>query len=179
MPLHTGRNTYSDPPSPWLVEHAAVLPRRGRVLDLACGSGRNARWLAGQGFSVLAVDVDATALAGLAGVAGVDTAVHDLEGEAWPFGAAEFAAIVVCRYLHRPLLPLIAAALMPRGVLIYETFMQGNERYGSPRRPEFLLAPGELRRFAEAAGLRVLDFAEGPVEVPRPAVLQAICARRD
>lgn len=178
MPLHTGRNTYADPPSLWLVEHAAQLPQYGRVLDLACGRGRHTRWLAERGFQVLAVDIDADALAGLAGLAGVSTAQHDLESGAWPLGQDMFAGIVVCRYLHRPLLPAIARALAPGGVLIYETFMQGHELYNSPRRPEFLLASGELMGFAAQYGLEVLDFAEGPVDSPRPAVLQAICARR-
>lgn len=178
MSLETSNNHDAEAPSRWLREHAAQLSRRGRILDLACGSGRNARWLAGQGFEVFAVDRDAAALAGLAGVAGVTTAQLDLEGGGWALGEQTFAGIVVCRYLHRPLLPFIAGALMPDGVLLYETFMAGNAAYGRPSRPDFLLEPGELLAFANGQGLQVLDFVEGFVAEPKPAMMQAICARR-
>lgn len=178
MPLDTSKNHDIESPSRWLLEHAAQLPRSGRILDLACGSGRHARWLAGQGFDVLAVDVGAVALAGLDGVAGVTTAQLDLERGGWPLGDEVFAGIVVCRYLHRPLLPDIAGALMPGGVLIYETFMAGNAAYGRPSRPDFLLQAGELLAFAAEQGLQVLDFVEGFVAAPKPAMMQAICARR-
>ena len=167
-----------DPPSPWVVRHAVLFPRDGRVLDLACGTGRHVRWLSGQGFAVLAVDVDAAALSGLQAMRGVETACHDLEQGAWPLGEDCFAGIVVSRYLHRPLLPLIARALMPGGVLIYETFMQGNARYGRPSRDDFLLAPGELPAFATRQGLEILASQEGYVDQPRPAMMQSICARR-
>lgn len=179
MPLDTSKNHDIEAPSRWLLEHAAQLPRPGRILDLACGSGRHARCLASQGFAVLAVDVDALALAGLAGVAGVSTAAHDLERGGWPLGDEAFAGIVVCRYLHRPLLPFIAGALAAGGVLIYETFMAGNAAYGRPSRPDFLLEPGELLSFAAAQGLEVLDFVEGFVAEPKPAMMQSICARRN
>lgn len=178
MPLETSNNHDLEAPSRWLQEHARQLPRRGRVLDLACGSGRHARWLAEQGFPVLAVDRDALALAGLAGVAGVETAQLDLERGHWPLGEEVFAGIVVCRYLYRPLLPSIAGALAAGGVLIYETFMAGNAAYGRPSRPDFLLEPGELLAFANGQGLQVLDFVEGFVAEPKPAMMQAICARR-
>jgi SAM-dependent methyltransferase len=179
MPLDTSNNHDSEAPSRWLLEHAAQLPRPGRILDLACGSGRHARWLVSRGFEVLAVDRDPHALAGLDGVAGVTTAQHDLERGGWPLGDENFAGIVVCRYLHRPLLPSIAGALAPGGVLIYETFMAGNAAYGRPSRPDFLLQPGELLSFAQAQGLAVLDFVEGFVAEPKPAMMQAICARRN
>lgn len=179
MSLETSNNHDAEAPSRWLQDHARQLPRPGRILDLACGSGRHARWLAGQGFAVLAVDRDALALAGLDGVAGVDTAQHDLERGGWPLGDELFAGIVVCRYLYRPLLPFIAGALAPGGVLIYETFMAGNAAYGRPSRPDFLLDPGELLSFAAAQGLQVLDFVEGFVAEPKPAMMQAICARRN
>lgn len=178
MSLETSNNHDAEAPSRWLLEHAALLPRRGRILDLACGSGRHARWLAGQGFAVLAVDRDLAALAGLAGVAGITTAPHDLEGGGWPLGDEVFAGIVVCRYLHRPLLPFVAGALAAGGVLLYETFMAGNAAYGRPSRPDFLLEPGELLAFANGQGLQVLDFVEGFVAEPKPAMMQAICARR-
>lgn len=171
------RPVETDPPADWVCRYADEIGLPGRVLDLACGSGRHARWLAAAGFRVLAADRDAAALSE---ISHPDIAVLcvDLEDGGWPFGGEAFAGIVVTRYLFRPLLPRLAAALAPGGVLIYETFMQGNEAYGRPARAEFLLAPGELDAFARAVGLEVLAFAEGYRAAPRPAMLQSLCARR-
>ena len=82
-------------------------------------------------------------------------------------------------YLWRPRLPDLLALLAPGGVLIYETFMLGNEAFGKPSNPEFLLHPGELRTVVAAAGLLEIAFEEGYVASPKPAVCQAICAIRD
>lgn len=167
------------PPSPWIVRHLQHIPQSGLVLDLACGSGRHTRLLAGCGYRVLAVDRNSEALAGLQGVAGVKTAELDLEGNDWPLAGQRFAGIVVTNYLWRPRLPDLLALLTPGGVLIYETFMLGNEAFGKPSNPDFLLQPGELRAVAVAAGLREIAFEEGYVASPKPAVCQAICAIRD
>lgn len=166
------------PPSPWVAAHAACLPEAGPVLDLACGSGRHSRFLAASGRPVLAVDRDAAALAGLQGIAGIATACLDLEGEVWPLAGRQFAGIVVTNYLWRPRLPDLLALLAPGGVLIYETFMDGNAAYGKPSNPDFLLRPGELRAIAAAAGLREIAYVEGYVDRPKPAMRQALCAVR-
>lgn len=168
----------TEAPSPWVLAHGALLAVAGNALDLACGSGRHARYLAGRGHRVLAVDHDAGALAGLAGVAGIDTLCCDLEADGWPLAGRSFDAIIVTRYLYRPALPRLVEALAPGGLLLYETFMVGNERFGRPSNPDFLLRPGELIEFAAAHGLEVLDFTEGFQADPGPAMLQAICARR-
>lgn len=167
------------PPSPWVVRHAQSIPARGKVLDLACGSGRHARFLAGLGYPVLAVDRDAEALAGLSTIEGITTRLLDLEGEEWPLAGQVFDGIVVTNYLWRPRLPDVLALLAPGGVLIYETFMVGNAAYGKPSNPAFLLLAGELRQLAAAAGLREVEYAEGYVASPKPAMRQAICAIRD
>lgn len=167
------------PPSPWVVRHAQSIPARGKVLDLACGSGRHARFLAGLGYPVLAVDRDAGGLAGLSAIEGITTRQLDLEGEEWPLAGQVFDGIVVTNYLWRPRLPDVLALLAPGGVLIYETFMVGNAAYGKPSNPAFLLLAGELRQLAAAAGLREVDYAEGYVASPKPAMRQAICAIRD
>lgn len=168
----------NDQPSPWVQRFVPQIPRGGEILDLACGHGRHARWLAGEGWRVEAVDRDSAALAGLAGVAGVMVRVADLEHGAWPYAGRHFAGIVVTNYLHRPLLPLIEEALGEGGMLIYETFMVGNERFGRPSNPDFLLRPQELLEVARAAGLRVLAFEEGEVTTPKPAMVQRIAALR-
>lgn len=164
-------------PSPWVRRFASLVPAGGEVLDLACGSGRHARYLAGSGYRVEAVDRDETRLSQLAGVSGVTARRADLEGGAWPYFGRQFDGIVVTNYLWRPLMPQLMACLAEGGTLIYETFMLGNERFGKPSNPEFLLRPGELldlmhRRFT------VVAFEQGEVEAPRPAVIQRICASR-
>ena len=167
------------PPSPWVVRHAQSIPARGKVLDLACGSGRHARFLAGLGYPVLAVDRDARALAGVSTIKGIMTRQLDLEGEEWPLAGQVFDGIVVTNYLWRPRLPDVLALLAPGGALIYETFMVGNAAYGKPTNPAFLFQAGELRQLAAAAGLREVEYAEGYVASPKPAMRQAICAIRD
>jgi len=170
----------SDQASAWVARFAPLIPS-GETLDLACGGGRHARLLAALGHPVLAVDKDAEALARTAGP-GILTRQTDLEGSPeaqppWPFEAGRFAGIVVTNYLHRPLLPGILDSLAPDGVLIYETFGSGNEHFGKPSSPRFLLAPGELLDMARASGhvLRVLAFEDGYVHLPKPAMVQRIC----
>ena len=112
-------------------------------------------------------------------IKGITTRQLDLEGEEWPLAGQVFDGIVVTNYLWRPRLPDVLALLAPGGVLIYETFMVGNAAYGKPSNPAFLLQAGELRQLAAAAGLREVDYAEGYVASPKPAMRQAICAIRD
>jgi len=163
-------------PAPWIVRFASLIPTGARVLDLACGRGRHARLFARRGCRVLAVDRDAVALAALAEVEGVETAELDLERGAWPLGGERFDAIVVANYLHRPLFPHVLAALAPDGTLLYETFARGNEAYGRPANPDFLLVPGELLQWV-AGHLAVVAFEEGLVgEGGRRAVVQRLAA---
>ncbi len=133
-------------PSPWILRFAHLVPAGARVLDLACGRGRHARLFAARGCSVLAVDRDAEALATLAGVDGVECRELDLERRMQPLAGEHFDAIVVTHYLHRPLFPHLLEVLADDGALLYETFARGNEAYGRPANPDFLLAPGELLR---------------------------------
>ncbi|MBT9522679.1 MAG: class I SAM-dependent methyltransferase [Dechloromonas sp.] len=167
------------PPSPWVAAHCGLIAQGGRVLDLACGSGRHARLLAGLGFEVAAVDRNFEAILKLSDVPGVTATQLDLEGDEWPLAGRTFDGIVVTNYLWRPRLPDVLALLAPGGVLIYETFMLGNEAYGKPSSPAFLLRPGELREVAQAAGLREIACEEGYTASPKPAMRQAICAVRE
>ena len=161
--------------SQWVQRFAALTPP-GEVLDVACGSGRHARLFAQAGHAVLALDRDPAALAQAAGP-GITTLAFDLEnGQPWPFSAGRFQAIVVTNYLHRPLLSALAASLAPGGVLIYETFAVGNEQFGRPSNPDFLLHDGELLALAASAGLRVIAYEAGVVTQPQAAMVQRLCA---
>lgn len=164
-------------PSAWVTRWAPLIRAGGRVLDLACGGGRHARWFAARGFDVLAVDRDVAALDTLP--SDVRQRQVDLEQGGWPLAdEAPFDAIVVTNYLHRPLWPHLLDALAPAGVLIYETFAQGNETVGKPSNPAFLLLPGELLDVVRPA-LRVVAYEDGFLAAPRPAFVQRICAVRE
>lgn len=163
--------------SPWVTQWACRIPPEAPVLDVACGQGRHARWLAARGHPVDAVDRDPAAIAALSGVAGLRGLCADLEGAAWPYPGRAWGGVVVTHYLHRALFPVLIASVAPGGVLIYETFAAGNERYGRPSSPEFLLRPGELRTVV-SGHLDVVAFEEGFFPEPRPAMLQRICAVR-
>ncbi len=166
-------------PSSWLVRWAHLIPSGARALDLACGHGRHARWLASRGVHVSGIDRDAAALATMSTLANVTTLVADLEHGPWPLAeGVTFDAVVVTNYLHRPLFPRIVASVAPGGVLIYETFAQGNERHAKPSNPLFLLAPGELLDVAREAGLRVAGFEDVTLVAPRAACVQRVCATR-
>ena len=166
----------TEPASPWVMRFAPLIREGGTILDLACGAGRNARWLAAQGWQVEAVDRDAALLEGLRDVNNICVRHADLENAAWPYAARTFDGIVVCRYLHRPLLPLLAASLAENGVLIYETFMLGQEKYGRPKNADFLLKPNELMEYFNNK-LEVLCFEQGVFYEPQPRSLQRICLR--
>jgi SAM-dependent methyltransferase len=165
-----------DQPSSWVRRFAPLVPA-GEVLDLACGSGRHARLFAALGHPVLALDRDPQALAATAGTR-IQTMAYDLEvdGASWPFEPGRFAGIVVTNYLHRPLMASLMASLAPDGVLIYETFAIGNETFGKPSNPNFLLRRGELLDHARQAGLSIIAFEDGFTERPRPAMVQRLCA---
>jgi len=146
------------------------------MLDLACGRGRHARVGAALGHPVLAVDRDPAALLDAAGPGITTQCINLEEAGATPFAPGRFAAIVVTNYLHRPLFGHLAGALRPGGLLIYETFALGNEAFGKPSNPAFLLAPGELLDLARTHGLHVLAYEDGIILKARTARVQRIVA---
>jgi SAM-dependent methyltransferase len=165
------------PISPWIEKYAHQIPLEKPVLDLACGKGRHSLYLLDAGYKVTAVDIDITSISVFQGLDGLSVVQADLEKQSWPFSRDAFSGIVVVNYLWRPLFVDIVAALAPGGLLLYDTFMRGNERYGHPRNPDYLLAPGELQEiFGER--LEVIDFFEGYVEEPKSAYRQSIAARK-
>ena len=160
-------------PSTWVNRFLPLIKPGGLVLDLAAGGGRHVRLLRDRGFVVCAVDRDTSALLTFAGP-GCEVQETDIEtAEPWPLGH-DYDGIIVTNYLHRPLLPAIGRAVAPGGVLIYETFSRGNERFGRPRNPDFLLCPGEL--LEAFTMLTIVAFEQGEVSIPRPAVIQRLTA---
>jgi SAM-dependent methyltransferase len=163
-------------PSPWVVRFASLVSDRGDVLDIACGAGRHTRLFLARGHRVVAVDRELSGVADLAEHDRLETVETDLEDET-PFAlqGRRFAGVVVTNYLHRPLMPALVAAVDPAGVLIYETFAVGNERFGLPKNPDFLLRPGELLD-AVRGHLRVIAYEDLVVGEPSPAAIQHVCA---
>jgi SAM-dependent methyltransferase len=166
------------PPSAWLRRFAPLIQARGRVLDLAAGSGRHAGFLLDRGFRVVAADRKVAELRSRFGHEPRCEIVEiDLEdGAGWRLGGG-FDAVLVSRYLHRRLLPALAGALAPGGLLLYETFMTGQERFGHPANPDFLLRENELFEVYSPV-LRVIAFEQGQIASPAPAMVQRIAAVR-
>ena len=165
--------------SDWVRRFIPLLSPAGNVLDLAAGSGRHTQVLLDHGHRVTALDRDTGPLARFAGDERVTIVECDLERDKrWPLAGRTFSGVVVTNYLWRSGLRDIVANTGPGGLLIYETFAVGNERFGRPRNPDFLLRPGELLE-AVAGSLRVLAYEDLVVTDPRPAALQRLCARRE
>jgi SAM-dependent methyltransferase len=154
------------------------VPPGSQVLDLACGGGRHARLFLERGCRVLAVDRDVSALADRRGDPDLEVLEIDLEqGSVYPLARRQFDAVVVVNYLYRPLLADLVNSVAPGGLLLYETFAAGNERFGRPRNPDFLLRPGELLD-AVRGRLRVLAYEDLEISEPHPAAVQRIAAQR-
>lgn len=165
-------------PSPWITRFADRVPPAGLVLDLACGTGRHGRLFLERGHPITLVDRNLSAVRDLQDRSDVEAIETDLEdGASCPLASRVFAGVVVTNYLYRPLLPALVAAVVPGGVLLYETFAQGNEVFGKPSNPDFLLAPGELLDSVQGQ-MRVRAYEDLVVDKPRPAAIQRICAER-
>ena len=164
----------SEQPSNWVTRFAPMIEAGGRVLDLACGNGRHSNFLGSAGFSVTAVDRKISKIS--QDSKQIRWIEHDLEkDDQFLFQNQYFMGVVVTNYLYRPLIPAIINVLDKNGILIYETFSLGNEQYGRPSNPDFLLKPGELFS-ACSEKLRVIAYEEGTIKGPKPSVKQRICA---
>jgi SAM-dependent methyltransferase len=167
-----------------MTEHAARIPKEASLLDVACGYGRHAIFFAACGVKVTAVDRDEAAIASLHGIENVIAELRDIEGDgvaaqAWPYDENAFDAVLVCNYLWRPTFEAMLLSIKPNGLLLYETFMDGNERFGKPSRADFLLRSNELLARTRDA-FQVIAFEEGEefLNGEIVAVKQKICARK-
>lgn len=163
-------------PSAWVKRWVRSIARDARVLDFAAGAGRNIGVLGASGARLVAADRDAQALASIGDAA--QCVLTDLESHPWPFDPGSFDAVVCCNFLHRPRLDFLFALVAPGGLMIYETFAQGNARYGRPSNPAFLLSSGELCAAAQRNGFVVLGYEHGYRSDPKPSVVQRLCAAR-
>ena len=162
-------------PSSWVAAWAGLVPPGVAVLDLAAGSGRHTAFFADRGHTVTALDRDVSALVPSDTI---EVIAADLEdGSPWPLAGRRFGAIVVTNYLHRPLFPTLFETLLPGGILLYETFMEGNERFGKPSRPDFLLKDGELLDLVRGR-FSVTAYEARMISQPKMAMVQRIAARR-
>lgn len=165
-------------PAPWIARFAPMVPAGGTVLDVACGAGRHARMFRDRGHPVVALDRDVVKVSDMAGDPEVEIVARDLEnGRPWPLEGRTFAGVVVVNYLHRPLFPALVRSVAPGGVLIYETFAVGNERFGRPSNPDFLLHREELL-IAVRPELQVIAFEDLEEHAPTPAAKQRVVAVR-
>ena len=163
----------TEAPSAWVQRWAHLIQPNCQVLDVACGRGRHMRFLASLGHHLSGIDRDPEAIAA---VAALGEAVHaDIENGPWPLPNRTFDAVIVTNYLWRPLIPQILASLAPEGVLIYETFAEGNETVGKPSRPDFLLKPGELLSLCQ--GLRIVAYEEGFLDSPERFVQRIVAVK--
>ena len=148
------------------------------VLDLACGSGRNGRWFLSRDIRVTFLDLDISDLTDLTGVKQAEIIEADLEtGGPFPLGARQFECVVVTNYLRRNILANIFNSVLRGGIIIYETFGAGNEAFGRPRNPDFLLQPNELLK-ATRKRFHVLAYEHGFRGLPSPAIVQRLAAVR-
>lgn len=164
--------------APWLIAHEDLVPQQGDALDVACGRGRNALWLAERGLKTLAVDRDADLVREVNEEAArrvlpLRAEVVDLENGRVPFERSAHDVIVVVHYLHRPLFPPLIEALRPGGLLVYETFTRAQAARGKPTNLAFLLEPGELIELVRP--LEVLASREGDYE---GRMVASVIARR-
>lgn len=171
----------TESPSAWVQRWSHLIASGGVVLDVACGHGRHARWFHERGHPLVAVDRSPAAIDAVRSAApGSEAVLADIENGQWPFAGRRFDALVVTNYLWRPLLPTFLDSMAPGGVLIYETFAQGNETVGKPSRPDFLLRTGELLQVCNS--LRVVAFEDGFQEGASgqgPRFVQRIAAVRE
>ena len=176
-PAHPVSAHGSEPASDWVQRWSHLVRPGGSVLDVACGQGRHAWWFYKRNHPLALVDRAQAAIDSIAIPAQTcEKVVADIEAGPWPFAGRRFDAVVVTNYLWRPLMPVLLDSLAPGGVLIYETFAQGNETVGKPSRPDFLLRPGELLDMC--GGLRIVAFEDGYREAP-PRFTQRIAAVRE
>ena len=158
----------------WLPDDLKAM----NVLDYACGGGRHGKLAMERGAHVTFADIDLEGLSEFAINENVSLLQADLEDERrWPFKGRQYDVVIVTNYLYRPRLSDIFELVKPGGIILYRTFAQGNEVFGRPKNPEFLLQTNELHGVAQK-NFSILHYEQGEVDTPNPAVIQRLVAQR-
>ncbi len=168
------------PPLDWIRDLANSEPGRWtglQVLDLACGSGRHGRLFLAAGARVHFIDRNPEGTAYLDAAENAERVICDLENGPWPLQGMDTDLVIVTNYLWRPRFKEMLRLVRPGGYLAYQTFGIGNEAFGKPSNPDFLLEEGELPKRLNPE-FEVLDYFHGEVETPKPAIIQRVLARR-
>jgi len=160
---------------PWIVQWAGLVPAGATVLDLASGGGRHALFFAERGHPVTALDRNISRVPAHPAIRPLQADLED--GGPWPLSGRRFGAVVVTNYLHRPLMDALLNTVEPGGVLLYQTFMTGNERFGRPSNPDYLLKDGELLELVRGK-FSVTAYEARLISEPSMAMVQRIAARR-
>lgn len=164
-------------PSEWVVRFSHLIKPKGKVLDVAAGYGRHTKFFLDRGHPVVSVDIDISSLVGLGSISNHSIVEADLDAYNWPFSESSFDAIIITNYLNRNIFSAIVKSLSNSGIILMETFADGNQEFGRPRNRDFLLAPGELIRVFSPS-LQIISYEHGRELVPRKCVRQRICARK-
>ncbi len=164
--------------SEWVKRFYSQIPKNGLILDLAGGSGRHTRFLAQKGFKLILLDNQIAKAKHLQNVENIELMEYNVEGgSSLPFLTSSFKGIVVTNYLYRPIFPQLICLLDDGGVLIYETFAVGHEKYGRPTNPDFLLKSGELISRISPQ-MRIIAYEERLITWPAKAYVQRIAAEK-
>ena len=166
------------PASPWITRFGRLISK-GEILDLACGSGRHGRWFLQRGIQVTFLDRNIKGLDDISGSPGVEIILADIESELnLPITSRRFECVVVTNYLWRDILNDICRIVDHGGLLLYETFGAGNEKFGSPKNSDYLLKPGELLNIVPS-NFRIIGYEHGLRTEPSKAIIQRIAAVRE
>lgn len=151
------------------------------IIDLASGEGRNGLFLAQKGLPVIFADRSEAALETVNNALKTTnseskTWLVDFEqSDTYPLENKQFSAMLVFRYLHRPLMPALLNAVAPGGLMIYETFTIDNKQFGRPNNDDFLLQTGELKSYFN--GWDILHYFEGILTNPDRAIAHIVCRK--
>ena len=163
-------------PSDWVMAFVDRIRPGGRILDVACGHGRHMRMALDRGYHVTGLDRDLSGVADLTDWPQVELVQADLErGEPFPLKGRTFDGVIVTNYLWRPVLADIVACVADDGILIYQTFARGQEKFGRPTNKDFLLTRNELIA-AVLPKMTVIAFEHGLIDSDPPRVIQRIVA---
>ena len=166
---------FNQPVSTWVSYCTNLINKKSKILDVACGSGRHTRFLISKGHSVTGIDINPKFELHSNNKENNKIIEYDLEKDVWPFETSSFDCILVTNYLHRPLFPFFIKSVKRNGFIIYETFSLGNERFGKPSNPKYLLNNNELFNLLKGE-MRIISYQDGIVSNNMQKYVQRVFA---